>query len=327
MKTAISRFPSRSLTDKVTVYIALLAALPNIPNLVYRLVQHNWAFVTFNIIAIVVGLLVAVAVLMQYRIQRMQILLSVMMAGVLYASIWFGSGDQLFWLFPGCVAFFFLLRPVVALMFSVSLLLLVFPIISNANVSTIIAFYTAMTPSVLFVFFCARELRLQHSNLSLMATEDFLTKTGNRRAFQQDAEVTMENFTRYKIPCSLILLDMDHFKKLNDTFGHTAGDKVLTYISHVISQRLRRTDRLYRLGGEEFAILLNHGGVKEALSVAQDLQKYIKSNQHEDLPNYTLSFGLAQLKRGENIEQWMRRCDKALYASKENGRDQITTAH
>ena len=323
----LHQFSQRSMNHQVTLYIALLLAFPNLPNLYFRISTADWLFAVIDITVIVLGLLIALAVFYQYRIQAMQVALSSIMVISLLLTITYGSADQLFWVFPGCVAFFFLLRPAIALLFSSSLLLVIFPLVIDEPQSTIYAFYTAMMPTVLFVFFCARELRVQHSHLSLMATEDFLTKTVNRRAFQQDTDVSIANFVRHRIPCSLILLDMDHFKRLNDTYGHNAGDKVLTHTAKLITQRLRRTDHLYRLGGEEFAILLNHGGVKEALAVAQDLQAFIRANKQDGLPEYTLSFGLAQLKSGETIDDWMMRTDKALYASKDNGRDQITTAH
>ena len=327
MNKVLKTLSSRGLSDRVAIYIALLMIVANVPNMMTWYIEQDWTFFAINVVVIVIGLVAAYLIYINVYVSTMQFILGIMISTGMIAICVEGNTAKLYWLFPGVIAIFFLLRPSVALSFSAIITATILPFLSELNSEHRLSFYAAMLPTIFFVYFCAKELRKQHTNLSTLATEDFLTKTGNRRAFQQDADISIANFNRHKVACSLILLDMDRFKQLNDTFGHTTGDEVLKFTSRIIDKRLRRTDRLYRLGGEEFAILLNHGGVKEALSAAQDLKSFIAKNMEENLPAFTISFGVAQLKHGETLDSWMTRADKALYASKDNGRDQITTAH
>jgi diguanylate cyclase (GGDEF)-like protein len=327
MNKVLQTISSRGLSDRVAIYIALLMMVANVPNMMAWYYQQDWTFFAINVVVIVIAIVTAYLIYKNVYVSVMQFILAFMISAGMIAICVEGNSAKLYWLFPGVISVFFLLRPSVALTFSAIITATIFPYLSKMDNEHSLSFYAAMLPTIFFVYFCAKELRKQHTNLSTLATEDFLTKTGNRRAFQQDADISIANFNRHNVACSLILLDMDRFKLLNDTYGHTTGDEVLKFTSRIIDKRLRRTDRLYRLGGEEFAILLNHGGVKEALSAAQDLKTFIAKNMDENLPAFTISFGVAQLKNGETLDAWMTRADKALYASKENGRDQITTAH
>lgn len=327
MKKVIKALSKRGLSDRVAIYIALLMLVANLPNMMARFFQQNWLFFSIDVIVIVIGLFAAYLICKNMYVGLMQFILAFTISIGMVAICVAGNSAQLYWLFPGVIAIFFLLRPSVALLFCAAITACILPFLMKMDSAHTLSFYTAMVPTVFFVYFCAKELRLQHANLSTLATEDFLTKAGNRRAFQQDSDTSIANFQRHKVPCSLILLDMDRFKQLNDNFGHAIGDDVLKFTARTIGKRLRRTDRLYRLGGEEFAILLNHGGIKEALLAAQDLKNFITKNTLDRLPAFTISFGVAQLKHGETLDTWMVRADKALYSSKDNGRDQITTAH
>lgn len=327
IRSLISTLKNRSLSERVTIYIALFAAIPNIPVLMVRVMEQNLLFTVIDCFIISACLFISYSVFMRRNVILMQFTLSSLISAALVVVIIYGNFNHLFWVFPGTAAFFFLLRPKAALVYSASTTLIIYPVVAGFDDATFMTFYTAILPTILFSYFCAGELRIQHADLNTMATEDFLTKTGNRRAFQQDALQSIDVYLRHKIPCSLLLLDMDHFKQLNDTYGHSTGDAVLKSTTHLIKQRLRRSDRLYRIGGEEFAILLNHGTLKEAVSVAQDIKNYVAKFKDETLPECTISIGLAQLKNTESIDDLMARADKALYSSKDNGRNMITTAH
>jgi len=323
----LKRLGQRQINERVTIYVALLAALPNLPMLAVRIVQQNWLFVLIDSIMIIGCLLVVYFVYNRRHIMLMQFILSTLLMAALTLIVIYGNANHLFWFFPGVISFFFILKPKAALLYSAISMLLTLPVIIEFDTETVMIFYTAMLPMVLFAYFAVNEVRLQNADLHTLATEDFLTQTGNRRAFQHDATLSVDAFVRHKIPCCLLLLDMDHFKILNDTHGHATGDKVLIDTSRLIKQRLRRSDRLYRIGGEEFAIILNHCALKEAVSVSHDIVAYVKKHQDAELPATTLSIGLAQLKLAETIDELMARTDKALYASKEKGRDRVTTAH
>jgi len=132
---------------------------------------------------------------------------------------------------------------------------------------------------------------------------------------------------RYEKYPSLIFIDIDHFKNYNDNYGHPAGDVVLKTIGQLINSHLRVIDSGYRYGGEEFTIILPETDIYQARKVAERLQSVIK--KHTFQPNgedvtITISVGVTQYKTGERILEFVERADKAMYSSKNNGRDQIT---
>jgi PleD family two-component response regulator len=135
--------------------------------------------------------------------------------------------------------------------------------------------------------------------LQKLAITDGLTKLHNSRSFYSQIEVEVDRFNRYKHPLSLLLLDIDHFKHYNDTFGHLEGDKVLVRISQIIRSCLRKLDTAYRYGGEEFTVILPETTCEE-------------------------SIGVTQYSPEEELSAFIQRADKAMYSSKQNGRNKVT---
>ena len=137
-----------------------------------------------------------------------------------------------------------------------------------------------------------------------------------------------------KLNVSLIIVDIDFFKKVNDTYGHAAGDEVLRTVAGIIKQALRESDIPSRYGGEEFAVLLPFTHIEEAKIVGERLRKAVESapipinqdNENAMNINVTISMGLAEFNGTETGEALFERADKALYEAKENGRNQVRTA-
>lgn len=165
--------------------------------------------------------------------------------------------------------------------------------------------------------------------LKRMATFDELTGAYNRAYFMESAQKDFARFRRYGFPLSFISFDLDHFKKINDTYGHAAGDKVLSQVGRLARRDLRDSDILGRLGGEEFAVILVESTLKEAETVAHRIRESFLEDavEHQDQQiKYTASFGVAELEEGEDIEGLMARADDALYQAKNSGRNQVKFA-
>ena len=163
--------------------------------------------------------------------------------------------------------------------------------------------------------------------LRKMATTDELTGLGNRRYFMEAAEYETARAKRYRDVFSLLMLDIDHFKRVNDTYGHAAGDETLKQLAQVIKNFLRGVDIPGRLGGEEFGILLPNTGKKDAYNVAERLREYIENNPAKtdgcDI-YYTVSIGLTDNPKGEkSVDEMLKEADKALYQAKAAGRNCI----
>ncbi len=164
--------------------------------------------------------------------------------------------------------------------------------------------------------------------LQKLAITDALTTLHNSRYFYNQVELEVNRSNRYKHPLSMLLLDIDHFKEYNDTFGHLEGDKVLQRLGAIIRSCLRRMDSAYRYGGEEFTVLLPETNCEEALTVAERIRASVEASVFEPIPGQrarvTISIGVTQFQPEEDLTQFIQRADKAMYHSKQSGRNKVT---
>jgi diguanylate cyclase (GGDEF)-like protein len=162
--------------------------------------------------------------------------------------------------------------------------------------------------------------------LEQMALTDTLTGVPNRRALDEDLGRICHLADRHNESHSLILVDLDHFKAVNDTHGHLIGDQVLRMSADGLTRTLRNSDRVYRFGGEEFAVLLPHTDAPHAREAAERIRLALASLALDRLVGaplcITASCGVATHLAGEGPEQWLARADEALYRAKQAGRNQ-----
>ena len=167
-----------------------------------------------------------------------------------------------------------------------------------------------------------RELQAANERLAHLAAVDPLTGVGNRRLFDQALGIEMARARRYGVPLSLVLADLDHFKRVNDTRGHAAGDEVLREVGRALRECARGADVVARYGGEEFAIILPHTTLEQALRFAERARRAISG-----LPaGVTASFGAAQLGPQDDAARLAAGADAALYRAKAAGRDCVAPA-
>ena len=172
----------------------------------------------------------------------------------------------------------------------------------------------------------ADELAYLNNKLMELAITDALTGAFNRRYFQERLESEIARAQRREGSLALVMLDIDHFKQVNDRFGHAAGDQVLTLFCQRLSQRLRRIDVLCRLGGEEFIVLCPDTDQVQAMAVATALWQALRSEPVDGVGLVTASFGVAAWELGESGDSLLRRVDDAVYAAKKAGRDRVQAA-
>jgi diguanylate cyclase (GGDEF)-like protein len=163
-------------------------------------------------------------------------------------------------------------------------------------------------------------------SLRQQVDRDSMTQLNNHQRFKDLLDQEISRSERYNAPLSVIITDIDHFKSVNDTFGHPAGDKVIKAVADRLKQGLRESDHIARYGGEEFAIILTETALNDALIVAERLRESIESLKivYEDQDiNVTMSFGLAAFPVGDSItrEEIVKNADAALYRAKEQGRN------
>jgi diguanylate cyclase (GGDEF)-like protein len=174
-------------------------------------------------------------------------------------------------------------------------------------------------------------LRRQNEALEQLSITDELTGLANRRHLFDQLAHEIQRSRRYDTPLSVILIDIDHFKRINDTWGHSAGDAVLRTAAGVFRASSRETDVVARYGGEEFALLLPETALDGALTRAEALRAQVATTDttltNDGALRITVSLGVAALCPGENAEELMQRTDAALYVAKRKGRNRVEAAH
>jgi diguanylate cyclase (GGDEF)-like protein/PAS domain S-box-containing protein len=175
----------------------------------------------------------------------------------------------------------------------------------------------------------AIENRNARKELEYRAYSDYLTGLSNRRYFIEQAELELSRYNRYSGKLSLLMFDIDFFKKINDTYGHNIGDLVLQKIANISRDILREVDILGRIGGEEFAVLLPETSMKDSIEVAERMRIEISNAQlvldKKITVNFTASFGVVSANNNSTIDDLLIKADKALYKAKNSGRNRVCT--
>jgi diguanylate cyclase len=169
------------------------------------------------------------------------------------------------------------------------------------------------------------DLRQSRRRLRALANIDMLTQVPNRRRFEELARRALQADAAGS--AALLLVDIDHFKQINDRLGHAAGDRALKLVSRCTLELLRAQDVAGRHGGDEFVMLLRRSSTRDAMQVAERLVSHLQSQSHAHaLPRLSLSFGIVQMRPGESIDDTLQRADLALYEAKRLGRSRAVAA-
>ncbi len=175
-------------------------------------------------------------------------------------------------------------------------------------------------------------LRQELARARKNATKDALTNLANRGVFESTLSEAVQASSGGEEPFSLVMLDIDHFKRVNDTFGHLLGDKVIRYVAAIMEKCTKRADLAARYGGEEFALILPRTGLSQGVAVAEGIRravengKLVRGKGRESIGVITISAGVAEYRRGESEADVIERADQALYRSKNAGRNRTTTS-
>ena len=183
--------------------------------------------------------------------------------------------------------------------------------------------YATLSLVAIFSFVLSYLIDRLLTEVNSLVVRDPLTNALNRHSFLTSVEQALSAYQRYKIPATMLIFDLDYFKSINDTYGHQAGDRVLKMVSQLVQGRLRESDQLFRYGGEEFAVLLNHTCLPDAEVIANELRSLIEKHNYHIDRTVTVSGGVSDIQHSDNPSTWIERCDKALYQAKSNGRNSI----
>lgn len=175
----------------------------------------------------------------------------------------------------------------------------------------------------IYVFHDIRKQKMLEEELKHLAEHDRLTGICNRTRLSRLQEQAITDLERYDTPFSLIMLDIDRFKHINDAHGHDTGDNVLKALSDVITRQLRNSDKVGRWGGDEFMLLTGHTQLEGAVALAERIRASVEATAFDVIGNLTVSLGVAQFQRGMTRAESLKAVDEALYRAKRRGRNRV----
>ena len=318
-RTAESR---DSIEGFLPLMLSSAGALGVAPFAVVRFMRSDWSLAIIDTVIVIGFVALGAYVYRTRRVRAASIVISLLCIGGAVATVYIGGIQRVYWIYPALMAMFYLIRPREAIVLALVTIAALIPAFlpGRDSFQTATVFITIVVMSAVAYAFSIVTNRQQLQLLQL-ASKDPLTGAGNRRALENRLDAAVASFRRRQQPVSLIVLDLDHFKAVNDVHGHAAGDRILQSITEIVNLRIRVTDSLYRIGGEEFVVVVDGQGCETASHLAEQLRTLVEANELVPDQSVTISLGVAELQQREAAADWLRRADAALYEAKRAGRN------
>jgi diguanylate cyclase (GGDEF)-like protein len=232
------------------------------------------------------------------------------------------------WCYPAILMCYFVLPRRAAVGSSIALLVAsAIMVYISAGEDTALRFAVSMALTSVVIYIITDVIRDLQRELMDQAITDPLTGAYNRRQMEFTLDDAIERHQRTGAAASILLIDIDHFKKINDDLGHDAGDRVLKALVLLIKNRTRKLDRLFRVGGEEFLLFLPDTPASAAMKQAENLRLRIAEDVLLKQRQVTVSIGVAECSRDITQEAWIKTADNALYKAKATGRNKVVSGH
>ena len=250
------------------------------------------------------------------------IALALTIVGVIW-SVRVGAEQQQLWLFPLMISLTALLPLRAALMGGLMTLVALVLVQGAQDLGEQVAKNAALFSTWLFSLAIMQLLTRQTDELADLALTDPLTGAFNRRYLLPQTRRHLADYQRYSRLSAMLLIDIDYFKSINDEMGHVEGDRVLKELVALIESRIRGVDMLFRLGGEEFVVLLSEVGAHTARKIAEELRTRISLQEVIPGRRVTVSIGVCDVTAVDSAENWLEQVDQAMYEAKRKGRDRV----
>lgn len=308
--------------------LSALAVIFITPFIFVRLAQGNISVAIIDTIAIIVMSCFFTFIYKTRKVETARLGIAIFLIATVLIDIYLIGLIIIYWFYPTILATSYLIPYKTALKInSIAMIILAFviyPLINTVEFSLILV--NALLINV-FSYVMFRSIQKNDDILGKLATTDPLTNCLNRRALQEKIIKVTDKHARAPYSLFLIIFDLDHFKSVNDTYGHTVGDEILVSVSHIVQNNIRSFENMYRYGGEEFIILPLEVEVDQAIFIANKLRELVESYVFSSDVRATISLGVAQYKAGEKPSEWIDRADVALYRAKELGRNRVELAN
>jgi diguanylate cyclase len=303
------------------IVISICASLSVFPFICMRIINEQYEIALIDSIIFISSFFVAIyaykAKHTNENLGKVMTLFCALISGILIIS--YGQ-NMVYWFFPMMIVTYFMTNPKPTVILNTLVIIAISP--SLYSIVDFIKFLTLMITlfvSNIFIFFFAQMNAFQKKEMYNLAWFDSLTGIRNRRSLDRSFEEIRIN--RNKV--SIITIDIDNFKLINDRYGHSFGDSVLIKMSNSIKDRVRFTDKIYRYGGEEFVLISLNTDMENAKRIAEELRIIVEEIKFEKELRITISLGVSELKDGEDPIDCFNRSDKALYKAKNTGKNKF----
>jgi diguanylate cyclase (GGDEF)-like protein len=311
----------------MVIATCLLGIIVAIPFTFYRVVNadHLLAFLDATLL---VGLTACLyCVIKTRKVDTPATLVSMVSLGVMVGIVHVKGPSNVYTMFPVIMASFCLLTAQAAAIMNIICMFLLFPAFYGVLSSyEIVIIYTSIIVLSLFAYFFTLITSQQQFELTRLAARDGLTGAWNRRTLDLALNQIFLNHEIKPVTASLIIMDIDHFKSINDKYGHGVGDEILQKFAKLLSSIAGVSYQVYRYGGEEFVLVAEGSNIKDAEILAESIRSRVENSQFLENQRVTISLGVAELKQAFSEEQWLSSADEALYRAKNHGRNQYCLA-
>lgn len=321
--------PKRASEVKVLVLVCWGAIAMLAPFLFIRIQQKNEAMILLDGLAIAFLFSTSVYMWVTRQLHTPTILLNIVcISCVVFACYTSNLASVIHWLYPAMMWGFYLSNafPLFALVINTIAALALAPLVINLPLLDALHIAVSIILTNLLAYIFVTRAHLKQQRLRLQMDLDPLTSIGNRRAMYRQLKEAAHTVETSELQISVVILDIDHFKRINDTFGHAKGDEVLKKFAAMLSNNTRKNDFCFRYGGEEFLVLAMGTNLDGASILAENLRKATEimfSQVGFVGQSITVSLGIAQWKSGESSKSVLARADQALYRAKRQGRNSV----
>lgn len=316
-------FIERSIQEQILLAFCVVSFLGIIPFAVYRIINEQWLLGIISSALLIGVFFTGLYVWITRNLRFPSITLAFLYISGMVAVVHVNGASFIYWAFPTMAAVYFLIRPREAAVVNIVAMVLLMPVLVELSGLEGFRILVTLLLNNMFAYIFSKHMRLHTNKLAKEATKDFLTGTENRKLFDEKIKESLAWYQRKGLVSALIIMDVDHFKNINDQYGHAKGDEVLIKLVSIIRQRIRITDHIFRIGGEEFAILLPETNVVFASFMAEELRQKIEQSELVENDSVTVSFGVSECKQKDTEVDWFKRADNALYSAKNSGRNKV----
>ena len=315
------------------IMLALSGFVGVTPLVVIRALEGSYVVAVVDAIAALSFLVVAWVIYRYNAVRVASVYLAIVATAAMVAVIHLRGSGMIFWAYPTVIGLFFLLRPLEAFVMATVAIGAALPVLlaeqdSILTTVVILSFVITLGDAAAFAALTVAQRR----RLQATARIDSLTGVANRRAMDETMPDIMARSRDSGQPVSLIMLDIDHFKGINDEYGHSVGDRVLISVARCIRDNVRPADRVFRVGGEEFVVIAEDAGLSLAQRLGETLREAVAEKKilsrvdpHKSV-TVTISLGISELLTNESADHWYKRADGALYDAKRSGRNRAFLA-